>query len=101
MVEEQREEDLKQAYYKKLEQMQRIAQIKQVTRQMLSAEAYERLSNISTSNEKLYEQIVSMLLYYAQNGKIQKPLSEQEFVSIVEKIVGATRKQTRISIKRK
>ncbi len=101
MAEEEQGEELKQAYYRKLEQMQQSAKIRQVTRQILSPEAYGRLSNIASSNQKLYEQIVSTLLYYAQSGKIQKQLSEREFISIVEKIVGSTRTDTRISVKRK
>ncbi|MBI5636082.1 hypothetical protein HY993_03930 [Candidatus Micrarchaeota archaeon] len=101
MAQEQQGEELKQAYYNKLEQMQQAAKIRQVTRQILSPAAYERLSNIASSNQKLYEQIVSTLLYYAQSGKIQKQLSEQEFISVVEKIVGSTRTDAKISVRRK
>jgi len=74
-------------------------QKKDVMRQFLEPDAYERLMNIRVSNPELYDQLVGMVVQLVQSNRVTGKISEKQLRSILEKIT--YRKEPNISFKHK
>ena len=90
---------VQEAYRRKLEEMQKEAQLKSFLRQSVEPAAYERLQNIRLSNPELYEQLVKLVLYLRQHGQTGK-VSEEMLKQLLNKIL-SQRKESKISFARK
>lgn len=77
LEEEQRKEEEKKAVE---------LQIKQIISQILTQEAKERLARIKLANPSYASQIELLLVNLAQQGKINKRLSDREFKELLKKI---------------
>jgi DNA-binding TFAR19-related protein (PDSD5 family) len=75
---------------KAIEARMRAAQIEQqkkdVLKKIMEQAAYDRLMNIRLSNYELYSQIVDLIISLAQNGRINGMLTEQQLISILQKV---------------
>jgi len=80
-------------------QQQRILELqrRQVLKQVLEPEAYERLANIRTANPELYAQLAQLLLYLYQNGQIPGRLTEKQLTNLISKILSKQRRETTIT----
>ncbi len=101
-MEEENEEDNGQtALRKQLAelQQQRILELqrRQLLKQLLEPEAYERLANIRSANLELYAQLTQLLLYLYQNGQITGRLTEQQLTQLISKILSKQRRETTIT----
>lgn len=101
------EEDDGQRYQKEMrkrvaEAMRRAQmeqQKKDLMRQFLEPDAYERLMNIRVSNPELYDQLVGMVVSLIQSNRVTGKISEAQLRSILGRIT--YRKEPRISFKHK
>src|SRR5208283_3005391 len=101
------EEDEEQRYQKEMrrrvaEAMRRAQmeqQKKDVMRQFLQPDAYERLMNIRVSNPELYDQLIGMVVQLVQSNRVTGKISEVQLRSIIEKIT--FRKEPKISFEHK
>ncbi len=90
---------LQEAYRRKLEEMQKEAQLKAFLRQATEPAAYERLQNIRLSNSELYQQLVQLILYLRQQGQAKK-VTEDLLKQLISRIL-SQRKESKISFARK
>ncbi len=101
MEEENEEDDVQTAFRKQLAelQQQRILELqrRQLLKQLLEPDAYERLANIRSANPELYTQLTQLLLYLYQNGQIQGRLTEQQLTQLISKILSKQRRETTIT----
>jgi len=76
---------------------------KAMLKNYLTSEAYERMANIRISNPELYSQLLSLVAYLAQQGKINssKRLGEEELKQFASKVVAKTRHETTITRRNK
>ena len=64
--------------------------------QVLSAEAFERLSNILAANPSLYSKITDLLVALKQSGRLPPgKLSEEQFKKLLERVL-PRRRDTKI-----
>lgn len=96
---EQQDQQMQEAYRRKLEEMQKEAQLKAFLRQAMEPTAYERLQNIRLSNPELYQQLVQLILYLRQQGQTKK-VSEDLLKQLLNRIL-SQRKESKISFARK
>lgn len=90
---------LQKRYNETVKRAQVEQQMAEIAKRLLDAPAYERLTNIKSSNPELYRQLVQMLLSLVQQNRIQGKISEEQFRSLLEKL---TQKEDRtIEFKRK
>ncbi len=82
-----------------LKNMQMEQQRKEVMKQLLDTKAYERLMNIRLSSPELYSQVVNLIISLAQTNRLQGKMSEQQLLSILDKVT--FRKETTINFKHK
>jgi DNA-binding TFAR19-related protein (PDSD5 family) len=97
--EENYQRRLQKRYSEAMKRAQAERQMAEVAKRLLDAGAYERLTNIKTSNPELYRQLISMLLSLAQQNRIQGKVNEQQFRSLLERLT--QREETSIEFKRK
>lgn len=57
-----------------------------MAKQLLDANAYERLTNIKAANYELYLQLLDLIISLAQSNRIQGKLTEAQFVAILNKV---------------
>ena len=97
--EEQYQKRLQQRYAEAVKRAQAEQQMAEIAKRLLDAGAYERLTNIKTSNPELYRQLINMLISLARENRIQGKVNEQQFRSLLERL---TQKEgTTIEFKRK
>jgi programmed cell death protein 5 len=103
MAEEDEEQRYQKDMRKRVAEAMRRAQMEQqkkdVMRQFLEPDAYERLMNIRVSNPELYDQLVSMVVQLVQSNRVTGKITEKQLRSILEKIT--YRKESNISFKHK
>jgi programmed cell death protein 5 len=103
MAEEDEEQRYQKEMRKRVAEAMRRAQMEQqkkdVMRQFLEPDAYERLMNIRVSNPELYDQLVGMVVSLVQSNRVTGKISEKQLRSILEKIT--YRKEPNISFKHK
>lgn len=80
-------------------QKQRALEIqrRQLLKQILAPEAYERMANIRSANPELYMQLASLLIYLYQNGQLRGTISEEQLKGFIAKILEKQRRETRIT----
>jgi DNA-binding TFAR19-related protein (PDSD5 family) len=61
-------------------------QKREMAKQLLDANAYERLTNIKAANYELYLQLLDLIISLAQSNRIQGKLTEAQFVAILNKV---------------
>lgn len=81
-IQKQIEEEKRKEEEKKAVELQ----IKQIISQVLTQEAKERLARIRLANPEYASQIELLLVSLAQQGKINKRLSDREFKEFLKKI---------------
>jgi len=96
---EERQAALKDAYQKRLQQMQAEQQKKELLRKMMANGAYERMMIVRYSNPELYEKVVSSLAYVAQSGRPMERIEEQQLIGLLRKMT--QKKETTIEFKKK
>ncbi len=74
--------------------------MREILRKILDPKAFERLMNIRIANRELYLQLAQLLVYASQQGQLRPPVSEQELLSLLNRIKAGER-QGSITIKRK
>ena len=79
-------EQAQQLYQKRLQALQLEMQKKELLRNMLSPQAYERMSNVRMSSPELYDKVVSSLAYLAQSGKKIGKISDEQLYALLVKM---------------
>lgn len=82
-----------------IKNMQVEQQKKEMMRQLLDSNAYERLMNIRISNPELYNQIINVVVSLAQTNRLHGKMTEAQLLSILEKVT--VRKEPTIDFKHK
>jgi len=99
LPEEGENEQAQQLYQKRLQALRLEMQKKELLRNMLSPEAYERMSNVRMSNPELYDKVVSSLAYLAQSGKKMGRISDEQLYALLAKMT--ERRETSIEFRPK
>ena len=99
MPDEQENEQAQQIYQKRLQALQLEMQKKELLRNMLSPEAYARMSNVRMSSPELYDKVVSSLAYLAQSGKKIGKISDEQLYALLAKMT--ERRETTIEFRSK
>lgn len=101
MAEEQEQDNerLKQAYAKRIRQMQIEQQKRELARKLMTPEAYDRLSNVRVANKEVYSQLLDIVISLAQSGRATSRITEEQLKSILAKLT--YRPETKIEFKRK
>jgi DNA-binding TFAR19-related protein (PDSD5 family) len=84
--EEQYQKKLQKRYAEAMKRAQAEQQMTEISKRLLDAGAYERLTNIKSSNPELYRQLVQMLISLAQQNRIQGKVTEVQFRQLLEKL---------------
>ncbi|MFA6328300.1 MAG: DNA-binding protein [Candidatus Micrarchaeia archaeon] len=92
-------ESAQQLYQKRLQALQLDMQKRELLRNMLSPEAYERMSNVRMSSPELYNKVVSSLAYLAQSGKKMGKISDEQIYALLAKMT--ERRETSIEFRSK
>ncbi|UXD21853.1 hypothetical protein IPA_08785 [Ignicoccus pacificus DSM 13166] len=108
------ERELEELKRKKLEELQKQMLAKQqeeelkrreeaikaeILRNILTAEARQRLANVKLVRPELAEQVENYLIVLAQSGRIPKPITDEEIKEILARLSGSQRRETRINIR--
>ena len=97
--EEQYQKKLQNRYQEAMKRAQVEQQLAEIAKRLLDAPAYERLTNIKSSNPELYRQLVNMLISLAQQNRINGKITEPQFKDLLSRL---TQKEERtIEFKRK
>ncbi|MEM0378735.1 MAG: DNA-binding protein [Thermosphaera sp.] len=87
---------------KKMEEEQaRRAQIDAVLRKLLTPEARERLNNIRLVKPELADALEQQIIALAQSGRIPVPVTDEFLKRILSELYEHSRRDTRITFKRK
>lgn len=79
--------EMQKAISRMYKQAQQEQQIKALMRQILDAQAYERMMNIKASNGELYMQLAQVMISLVQSRQVNGLISEQQFLSILRKVM--------------
>ncbi|MGI0134354.1 MAG: DNA-binding protein, partial [Candidatus Micrarchaeaceae archaeon] len=97
------EEEYQRRLRKRISEQLRMQQLEQQKREImqrfLEAEAYERLMNIRSANQELYEQVVNLVISLVQTKRISGKMTDAQFRSVLERITA--RPDTKIDFKHK
>ena len=96
---ESEQQQAQQLYQKRLQALQLEMQKKELLRNMLSPEAYERMANVRMSSPELYDKVINSLAYLAQSGKKMGKITDEQLYSLLAKMT--ERRETSISFKSK
>ncbi len=96
---QQDNEKLRQAYAKRIRQMQMEQQKRELARKLVTPEAYTRLMNVRMANPELYSQLVDLVISLAQSGRATSRITEEQLKSILAKLT--YRPETKIEFKHK
>jgi programmed cell death protein 5 len=83
------------------EEQARRAQIEAVMRKLLTPEARERLNNIRLVKPELAEALEQQIIALAQAGRIPVPVTDEFLKKILSELYEHSRRETRITFKRK
>jgi len=72
---------------------------KEVLRRFFDDAAFERLMNIRLSNKELYDQMVNLVVQWAQTNRISGKISESQLMRIIQSVT--SRREPTIEFKRK
>jgi DNA-binding TFAR19-related protein (PDSD5 family) len=97
--EQQYQKKLQRRYQEAVKRAQLERQMAEIAKRLLDAGAYERLTNIKTSNPELYQQLVQMLIQLAQQNRINGKVTDAQFRSLLERAVH--KEETTIEFKHK
>jgi len=87
---------------KKLEEeRERRARIEAILRQILTPEARERLYNLKLVKPELASMLEEQLVLLAQNKRIPIPVTDEFLKKLLSELYEQTRRETRITFKRK
>ncbi|MEM4789765.1 MAG: DNA-binding protein [Ignisphaera sp.] len=86
---------------KRLEKELEEARRQEILRAILTPEARERLYNIKLVRPEIAKIVEDRLIALAVQGRITRPLTDEELKSILEEIYSRTRREYRISIREK
>lgn len=75
------------------------AQRNAMVRQLMDAQAYDRLSNIRIANPELYTQVVNLILSLANANRLPGKLKETDLVSLLHRLT--TKEEPKLEYKRK
>ncbi|MCL5117476.1 MAG: hypothetical protein M1124_01440 [Candidatus Marsarchaeota archaeon] len=93
------QKEIKKRLSKSIKEMQIEEQRKELMKQVLDTNAFQRLMNVKISNYNLYIQVVNVLISFMQSGRISGKLSEDQLISIITKMT--QKPETRIEFKHK
>ncbi len=93
------QKEIKKRLSKSIKEMQIEEQRKELMKQVLDTNAFQRLMNVKISNYNLYMQVVNVLISFMQSGRISGKLSEDQLISIITKMT--QKPETRIEFKHK
>jgi len=96
---ENEQQAAQQLYQKRLQALQLDMQKRELLRNMLSPEAYERMANVRMSSPELYDKVVSSLAYLAQSGKKMGEISDEQLYALLAKMT--QRRETSIEFRSK
>lgn len=91
----------REAEKKRLEKELEEARRQEILRAILTPEARERLYNIRIVRPEIARIVEDRLIALAVQGKLTKPLTDEELKAILEEIYKRTRKDFRINIREK
>ncbi len=104
MADEDADNSYREAYNRKLEELQKRQeqeqQMKSALKQILEPAAFSRLQNIRLSNQELYFKVAQLLVYLYQQGKIKNKVDEEMLKALLSKLIGG-RRESKISFNRK
>ena len=83
------------------EERQRRARIEAILRQILTPEARERLYNLRLVKPELARALEEQLVLLAQSGRVPIPITDEFLKNLLAELYEQTRKETRITFKRK
>ncbi|MEM1525525.1 MAG: DNA-binding protein [Ignisphaera sp.] len=86
---------------RRLEKELEEARRQEILRTILTPEARERLYNIKLVKPEIAKIVEDRLIALAVQGKITRPLTDEELKAILEEIYTRTRREYRISIREK
>ncbi|MCI4436420.1 MAG: DNA-binding protein [Ignisphaera sp.] len=82
-------------------QLEEEARRQEILRTILTPEARERLANIKLVRPEIAKAVEDRLIALALQGRITRPLTDEELRDILAEIYEKTRKEFRISIREK
>ena len=82
-------------------QLEEEARRQEILRAILTPEARERLANIKLVRPEIAKAVEDRLIALALQGRITRPLTDEELRDILAEIYEKTRKEFRISIREK
>ena len=83
------------------EERERRARIEAILRQILTPEARERLSNLRLVKPELASTLEEQLILLAQNKRVPVPITDEFLKRILAELYEQTRRETKITFKRK
>ncbi|MCL4381101.1 MAG: hypothetical protein M1331_02820 [Candidatus Marsarchaeota archaeon] len=93
------QKEMKKRLSKSIKEMQIEEQRKELMKQVLDTDAFQRLMNVRISNYNLYIQVVNVLVSFMQSGRISGKLSEGQLISIITKMT--QKSETKIEFRHK
>jgi len=94
-----REKRLRKALAEHQKSMALEAQKKLVLKNVCEPAAYERLMNVRLANPELYDQVVNMMAYLLQSGKLSGKVSDAQVRAVLERLTA--RHEGKIEVRRK
>ncbi len=98
--ENQNQQALAQQWQQMQEAKLKELKIRQMLKQVLEPNAYERLANIRAVNPETYTQLAELIIYLVQNGQVKNKLSEVQLKQLMEKVF-VKKHETTITMQRK
>jgi len=86
---------------RRIERALEEARRQEILRRILTPEARERLSNLKLVRPDLAKLVEDQLVALALQGRISKPITDEELKAILAELYERTKKEFRISIKEK
>jgi programmed cell death protein 5 len=83
------------------EERERRARIEAILRQILTPEARERLYNLRLVKPELARALEEQLVLLAQSGRVPIPITDEFLKKLLSELHEQTRRETRITFKRK
>jgi len=86
---------------RRLEKEAEEARRQEILRTILTPEARERLANIKLVRPEIAKAVEDRLILLAVQGRISRPITDEELKAILSEIYEKTRREFRISIREK
>lgn len=83
------------------EEKERRARIEEILRRILTPEARDRLNNLRLVKPELAASLEEHLILLAQSGRVQVPITDEFLKRLLSELYEQTRKDTKITFKRK